>query len=321
VSPSETSRTAADDKQNDDEKLEKTVVGGAVALALIVGLGMAAHKVGMLDGLFSSDRPLKVAAPILEVIKAQAKKGEPKKVLLSGAVGDDKSKAAIETDVKRVFPGIEVKNTIRVDARAVEKKRELVRISFAADAPNETWPRPRFGDVKRMELLWKEDTVTVRGSVFTADANAAFESAFKRLPEKARGAIQLRTVIRSSVPAGVLQTQLVEKLANRSFVFSATCDGAPYNLDEPSLCEPGAVPTLTDAPENAAIVADIAPLLKDLKGLEILVSAGAFERGLSMKQAEAVVDALIAGGAEGAGLRPASALRNNKLSLIVREKE
>ncbi len=320
MSPSETARSAENGKVLDDERQEKAVVGGAVALALVVGLGLAANQVGLLEGFGGGQRPMKVAAPVLEVIKAEAK-GAPERVLFSGVVSDDKAKASLEADVKKLFRSIEVKNTLRVDPTAAEKKRELVRISFAADAPNETWPRPRFGDVKRLELLWKDGALTVRGSVFSDAANGAFDAAFKRLSAKQRGAIQLRTVTRSVVPAGELQTSLVEKLAGRAITFTATCNGAPYSLEVPSLCEAGAVPAIAADAENAAIVADLAPLMKDLTGLEVLVSAGSFERGLAMRQAEAVVDALIAGGAQGAGLRPVAAPRNNKLSLIVREKE
>jgi predicted esterase len=65
----------------------------------------------------------------------------------------------------------------------------------------------------------------------------------------------------------------------------------------------------------------LAPLLKDLRGLEVLLSAGADDRATALKQAEAIKAALVARGADANGLRPVPAPRNNPLALIVREKE
>ena len=289
-------------KLNEDERIEKTVIGGAIALALIVGLGFSAHKVGLLDSFLGSKGPARVAAGVFEVIKAEAK-GVPEKVLLSGTVATDDDVKSLQTAIAKALPGAEIKNALRADARAKEKKREIVRISLAADAINEAWPRPRFGDVKRLELLWKDDKLTVRGAVFSTTTNAAFQTAFNKIPEAQRGAIQLRDVLRSNVPAAKLQDDVLVALAGRAVVFTAE---AAIKADDATA---------------AAIVASLAPLLTDLTGLEVVLSAGAADRAIAMKQAEAFKAALVAAGADAAGLRPVPAPRNNLLSLIVREKE
>ena len=289
-------------KLNEDERIEKTVIGGAIALALIVGLGFSAHKVGLLDSFLGGKGPARVAAGVFEVIKAEAK-GVPEKVLLSGTVATDDDVKSLQAAIAKALPGAEIKNALRADARAKEKKREIVRISLAADAINEAWPRPRFGDVKRLELLWKDDKLTVRGAVFSTTTNAAFQTAFNKIPEAQRGAIQLRDVLRSNVPAAKLQDDVLVALAGRAVVFTA--DAA----------------IKADDADAAAIVASLAPLLTDLTGLEVVLSAGAADRAVAMKQAEAIKAALVAAGADAAGLRPVPAPRNNLLSLIVREKE
>lgn len=289
-------------KLNEDERIEKTVIGGAIALALIVGLGFSAHKVGLLDSFLGSKGPARVAAGVFEVIKAEAK-GVPEKVLLSGTVATDDDVKSLQAAIAKALPGAEIKNALRADARAKEKKREIVRISLAADAINEAWPRPRFGDVKRLELLWKDDKLTVRGAVFSTTTNAAFQTAFNKIPEAQRGAIQLRDVLRSNVPAAKLQDDVLVALAGRAVVFTAE---AAIKADDAAA---------------AAIVASLAPLLTDLTGLEVVLSAGAADRAIAMKQAEAFKAALVAAGADAAGLRPVPAPRNNLLSLIVREKE
>jgi hypothetical protein len=289
-------------KLNEDERIEKTVIGGAIALALIVGLGFSAHKVGLLDSFLGSKGPARVAAGVFEVIKAEAK-GVPEKVLLSGTVATDDDVKSLQAAIAKALPGAEIKNALRADARAKEKKREIVRISLAADAINEAWPRPRFGDVKRLELLWKDDKLTVRGAVFSTTTNAAFQTAFNKIPEAQRGAIQLRDVLRSNVPAAKLQDDVLVALAGRAVVFTAE---AAIKADDAAA---------------AAMVASLAPLLTDLTGLEVVLSAGAADRALAMKQAEAFKAALVAAGADAAGLRPVPAPRNNLLSLIVREKE
>jgi hypothetical protein len=289
-------------KLNEDETIEKSVIGGVVALALVVGLGLAANKVGLLDGIMGGTGPAKIAAGILDVVKAQAK-GVPEKVLLSGTVTSDEDIKALQSAIEKALPGTEVKNALRADAKAKEKKRDIVRISLAADAINEAWPRPRFGDVKRLELLWKDDKLTVRGAVFSPAANTAFQTAFAKIPEASRGAIQLRDVVRSNVPAAKLQDDVLTTMAGRAVVFA----------------EDGTIKA--DDADAAAIIASLAPLLKDLTGLEVIVSAGAADRTMAMKQAEVIKTALVAAGADAAGLRPVPAPRNNLLSLIVREKE
>jgi hypothetical protein len=74
-------------------------------------------------------------------------------------------------------------------------------------------------------------------------------------------------------------------------------------------------------PENQGIIQALAPLLTDLTGLEIILSAGAADRLVAMKQAEAIKNALVAAGADANGLRAVPAPKNNALSLIVRERE
>jgi hypothetical protein len=299
---------------NADERVEKIILGGAVALALVVGLGLSAWKMGALDGLFGSG-PVSVAAPVLQVVKAQAG-GTLPRVLISGTVVDDKAGAALEAALKKALPGTEIKNVLRPDARAKEKKREVIRISVAADAVNEAWPRPRFGDVKRLELLWKDDKLTVRGAVFSPAARLAFEAAHAKVAEKHRGAVQLREVLRSKVPAAQLQTDLLTAMAGRAITF----------VQPDPKAKPNALPVVegvidTANADNQAIVAALAPLLTDLTGLEIILSAGAADRMVAMKQAEAVKAALVAAGADANGLRPVPAPKNNALSLIVRERE
>jgi hypothetical protein len=297
-----------------DERVEQIIIGGAVALALVVGLGLSALKTGALDG-FLGRGPVSVAAPILQVVKAQAG-GTVPRVLISGSVADEKVGAKLEAALKKALPGTEVKNVLRPDKRAKYKKRENIRISLAADAVNEAWPRPRFGDVKRLELLWKDDKLTVRGAVFSPAARVALEAALAKVAAKNRGAAQLPVVPRSKVPAAQLQNDLLVAMANRSITFvqpnpQAKSDALPV--------VEGVIDTAN--PENQALIAALAPLLTDLTGLEVILSAGAADRMVAMKQAEAVKAALVAAGADGNGLRPVPAPKNNALSLIVRERE
>ncbi len=285
-----------------EERVEQVVVGGAIALALVVGLGLIGQKAGMFDSLFGPPTALKMAAPVVEVLKTQAG-GTIPRVLLSGVVAAEDSLKALENDVARLLPGTELKSTLRVDQRAKDTKREIVRISVAADALNEAWPRQRFGDVKRLELLWKDNKITLRGAVYTPEAHTALETSFNTIADENRGAIQLRDVIRPAVPAAELQTSLQSTLAGRAATFN------PDGTIKP------------DDAVGAAAVTELAPLLKDLRGLEVLVSAGNADRALALKQAEAIKAALVAAGADGSGLRPVPAPQNNPLAFIVREKE
>ena len=137
----------------------------------------------------------------------------------------------------------------------------------------------------------------------TPEAHAALETSFNAIAEESRGAIQLRDVIRPAVPASELQTSLLSTLAGRA---------ATFNVD-------GTIKA--DDAVSTALVTELAPLLKDLRGIEVLVSAGNVDRALAVKQAEAVKTALVAAGADASGLRPVPAPQNNPLAFIVREKE
>ena len=108
-------------KLNEDERIEKTVIGGAIALALIVGLGFSAHKVGLLDSFLGGKGPARVAAGVFEVIKAEAK-GVPEKVLLSGTVATDDDVKSLQAAIAKALPGAEIKNALRADARAIRNK-------------------------------------------------------------------------------------------------------------------------------------------------------------------------------------------------------
>ncbi|MBM4282010.1 MAG: hypothetical protein FJ137_15045 [Deltaproteobacteria bacterium] len=308
---------------NEDERTEKVVVGAAVALALVVGLGFAAQRAGWLDGLWGGGVGSTLKG-IAAVIHKEAG-GDPQRVLLSGSVAEEAAIASFEKEMKRAFPGAELRNAIRVDKRIKDKKKDIVRISFAADAVNEAWPRPRFGEVKRLEVLWKDEKVMLRGAVFSTATKAALEAAHAALPEPSRGAIQLREVVRAAVPAAKLQDDVSVALAGRSVAFRKPAAPEPKKRkkgEETPPPPPAADVALdTDDANTAAVLDAVAPLLKDLRGLEVLLSAGYDDRATALKQAEAIKAALVARGADGTGLRPVPAPKNNPLALIVREKE
>ncbi len=285
-----------------EERVELVVVGGAIALALIIGLGLVGQKAGMLDGLFGPPTMVQIAAPVLEVIRTQAG-GTLPRAQLSGVVSTADAAAALEKDLAKALPGTEIKNSVRVDERAKDTKREVIRISVAADALNEAWPRPRFGDVKRLELLFKEDKLTMRGAVYSAESHAALDKGFLAIPVENRGASQLRDVVRPAAASAELQTAVSTAVAGRAFSFNP--DGTINAADV----------------VNGELAVSVAPLMKDLRGLEVLVSAGHVDRALALTQAESVRGALFAAGADSTGLRPVPAPPNNPLSFIVREKE
>ncbi len=303
------SARSTDPEDNDDERQEKVVIGGAVALALLIALGFVAQKQGMLDRFFGDD-VVKLAAPIVGFVHHEAE-GDPARVLMSGFVGSEGEGRAIEAALHRAFPKSEIKNAVRIDAprpagkggKPAADKKSTVRISFAADAVNEAWGRPRFGDVKRLELVAKDGKITVRGAVFTPEARARLEQAFASLGKDKQGVLQLRDVQRPVVPAAQLQQDLSVAVAGRSVAFDAV--GGVDAVD----------------PASASVLSSVAPLVKNLSGLEVWISAGADDRALALKQAEALKSALVAQGADAAGLRPVSAPKNTTLSLIVREKE
>jgi hypothetical protein len=304
---------------NEDERTEKVVIGAAIALALVVGLGFAAQRAGWLDGLLGGGLGSQLKG-IAQVIHAEAGGGDPQRIQLAGTVADAKAIRAFEKTVKSAFPGSEVRNAIRVDQRIKDAKKDIVRISFASDAENEAWPRPRFGEVKRLEVLWKDEKLLVRGAVFKAETKAAFEAAYGALPEKSRGAIQIREVVRSAVPATQLQNDVSVAIANRVLAFAKPEAPAKAKKNEPP--PPPAAVTLdtNDATTNAVLDA-VAPLLKDLRGIEVLLAVGADDRATALKQAEAVKAALVERGADASGLRPVPAPKNNAFALKVREKE
>jgi hypothetical protein len=310
---------------NEDEHTEKVVIGAAVALALVVGLGFAAHKAGWLDGLLGGGFGSNLKG-IAQVIHAEAGGGDPQRILLSGSVAEDKAIAAFEKGVKRAFPGAEVRNAIRVDKRITDTKKDIVRISFAADAVNEAWPRPRFGEVKRLEVLWKDEKLLVRGAVFKPETRAAIEAAYNALPKKTQGAIQIREVVRSATPAPQLQNDLSVAVGGRVLAFAKPAP-PPAPKKKSKKDEPPPPPPSTDVSldtsdaATTAVLDAVAPLLKDLRGLEVLLSAGADDRATALKQAEAIKAALVARGADANGLRPVPAPKNNPFALIVREKE
>jgi hypothetical protein len=288
---------------DDDERQESAVVGVVVVFAVAVGLGCAAWQQGWLGG---GNDVVKTSAPVMAFVHKEAG-GDPERILMSGFVLDEAEGKGIEASLKRAFPGSEIKNAVRIDTPrpGVKKstRKSTVRLSFAADAVNEAWPRARFGEVKRLELVWKDEKVTVRGAVFAAETRAALEKAFGQLPKDHQGVLQLRNVQRPAVPAAQLQQEISTTVAGRALAF----DGE------------GKV-DLADA-ATASIVGAVAPLLKDLRGLDVWVSAGADDRAAALKQAEAVKAALVAAGADGNGLRPVPAAKNNPFSLIVRERE
>ncbi|MDP2339453.1 MAG: hypothetical protein Q8O67_00735 [Deltaproteobacteria bacterium] len=304
---------SAPDRRPDDSGGESAIVGGAVALAIVVGLGFGALKLGLLDDLLGGPDPLTTAAPIVTAIHTLSG-GDPERILISGSVVDVKEGPAIEARLRALFPGSELKNATRLLADPKEKpgvkkpppmkKSSTIRLSFAADAPNEAWPRPRFGDVKRLELLWKDGKITVRGAVFSPTAKATLDKAFAALPKEAQASAQIREVQRPVVPAAELQQTVSVAAGGRTIPFAkgAAADSVEVDLNDP-------------------VVAAVAAVLTDLRGLEVWISAGADDRGVSLKQAEAVKAALIAKGADAAGLRPVPAAKNNALSFIVREKE
>jgi hypothetical protein len=303
---------------NEDERTEKVVIGAAVALALVVGLGFAAHKAGWLDGLLGGGFGSNLKG-IAQVVHGEAGGGDPQRILLSGSVAEDKAIASFEKAVKKAFPGAEVRNAIRVDKRIKDTKKDIVRISFAADAVNEAWPRPRFGEVKRLEVLWKDEKMLVRGAVFSAATKAAIEAAYKSLPEDAQGAIQIREVVRSTIPATQLQNDLTVAVAGRALAFARPEAPAKKKSEPPP--PPAEVALEAGDATTTAVLDALAPLLRDLRGLEVLLSAGADDRATALKQAETIKAALVARGADANGLRPVPAPKNNPFALIVREKE
>ncbi len=296
----------------DDERQENIVVGAAVALALVVGLGAALWKTGALDRFFGGADVVKSAAPIVSFIHDQAK-GDPERILLSGFVISEAEGKGLEASLHKAFPKSEIKNAVRIDApradgksagvKAPKKKSSTVRISVAADAVNEAWPRARFGDVKRLEMVWKDEKITVRGALFSAEAHDALDKAFNTLSKKNQGAIQLRDVQRPVMPAADLQQNLSVAVAGRAVAFDK--DG---NVD------------VNDA-GTATVLATVGPSLKNLTGIDVWISAGADDRGVAAKQAEAVKAALVAAGADAAGLRAVPAAKNVPFQLIVRERE
>ncbi len=289
-------------EQNEDT-IEKAIITAVTAFAIVAALGIAAHQRGMLDGAGKGTSPFKASKPVIEAVYALAGDAAPQRVLLFGTVGDQKAIDALVKGAKRTFPDAEHMSSLRADIRARERDREVVRISLAADAPNERWPRPRFGDVKRLELLWREDKVTLRGAVFTAEANAKLKAAFNSVSDKHRGAYQLKEVVRANVSASATQDAIITALNGRAITF-------------------GPDATIAAAVTEAAAILDaLAPPLKDLTGLEVIISAGDVHPSTALRQAEAVRDALVARGADVTGLRPVQAAKNNLLSLIVREKE
>lgn len=196
-----------------DERQESIVVGAAVALALVVGLGFGAAKIGLLDKFFGDADVTKVAAPVFAWVHTEAG-GDPQRVLLSGFVVDEKQSKALEASVKKAFPKSEVKNAVRIDVPKPGVKKPAkpgtgtVRLSFAADAVNEAWPRARFGQVKRFEVVWKEEQLTVRGALFAPESKAGLEKAFGALNKKNQGVLQVRDVVRPAVPVEELQNQI-----------------------------------------------------------------------------------------------------------------
>jgi hypothetical protein len=305
----------------EDERTEQVVVGAAIALALVVGLGFAAERAGWLEGLWGGGIGSTMKG-IAAVIHQQAA-GDPQRILLSGSVALEKDIASFEQEIRRVFPGSEVRNAIRVDKRIKDTKKDIVRMSFAADAINEAWPRARFGDVKRLEVLWKDERLMVRGAVFSAEAKAALESAYNALPEKVRGAVQIREVVRASQDAAQLQNNLSVAVGGRAVAFLAPASPAPAPSKTATAVPQGIDEATIDLsnPVSAAVLDALAPLLTDLRGLEVLLSAGADDRAVALRQAEAIKAALVARGADEKGLRPVPAPKNNPLALIVREKE
>jgi hypothetical protein len=77
---------------------------------------------------------------------------------------------------------------------------------------------------------------------------------------------------------------------------------------------------VSSATTSAALDA-LAPQLKDLRGIEVLLSVGADDRDTALNQAEAVKAALVERGADASGLRPVPAPKNNAFALKVRERE
>ena len=300
-------------RADSDSAPESAIVGAAVALAVVVGLGFGAVSLGLLGG----DTPLSAATPVVTAIRALSG-GDPERILISGSVIAADEAAVVEAQVAKLFPGSELKNTARTvqEPKTPQAKKQAptrsstVRLSFAADAINEAWPRPRFGDVKRLELVWKEDKVVLRGAVFTAAAKETLDKAFAAMPKDSQGSAQIRLVQRPVVAAAELQQSISVAVAGRVIAFTPQPPaGAAPPVDKSGIA--------VDDP----VVAAVAPLLKDLRGLEVWISAGADDRAIAMAQAEGVKSALVAQGADANGLRAVPAAKNNVLSLIVREKE
>jgi hypothetical protein len=294
--------------ESGDENQERIVVGAVVGVVIALVIGLVAQQKGYLDDwLGGSAKFTKAAAPVLAWVHKEAA-GDPQRILVSGFVPDEKTGDAILAELKKEFPGSEFKSAVRVDADkspADKKKKKkgdsVLRISFAADSPNEMWPRARFGEVKRLELVWKDQLVTARGAIY--GHRTELEAAFNALSKEHKGAIQFRDAQRPNIPVEKLQNDVSMALAGRTMTFDAA----------------GAIDA-KDA-NGAAIVAAVAPLLRDLTGLEVWISAGADDRVAAQRQAESVKTALAAAGADAGGLRAVPALKSNPLMFIVREKD
>ena len=307
-------RSSAGATITDDNRLEGIVVVAVVVVAVLLGLrlGMSAtgERLGLWGAGSGSAKIVEAAEPVLSVVAAQAKAvgGAPPRILLDGSVGSASMASTTAEDLRRRFPTSEIKNNLRV--RVDPQGRESVLLRVASGALIQQWDVPRFGDLKRLDIIWQRAAdgsarFLVRGACYSATCGDALDAAFNAIPEDSRSALQLITVDRPLSPAPELQNTLSSALKGRTARFD---DGAEVALD------------LSDL-DTAGLVADVAPLMADLRGIEVLVNVGADDRERALLQAQALKSALVAAGADANGLRPVPAKANNPLSLFVLEKE
>lgn len=303
-----------------DEQLETSVVAGAIVVALVV----AAFAVGVFERLGGDDDRfawLEASAPLWAFVHRQAG-GDPPRVLLKGTVDTEADVDVVTGAVQARFPRTEVRSELKARAGATDAGRATVLLSFASGENIEQWDRPRFGQLKRLDVIVHPTQgavhaapgqvaptvdptprLTVRAACYDAGCSDGLDNAWAAVPRSFRGALQLRTVDAPSRPAAALQHDLSVAVNSRVPRFA---DGA----------------VLDDTDETTtALLASLSPLLKDLRGITVLVSAGADSREQAIAQAQAVKTALVARGADAAGLRPVPAKANNPFSLFVLERE
>lgn len=279
MSTSESAPASLWDKPNDtkraEDKTELYAVFGGVGFVLVILLSL------FTIAFWPNGSEVAWSSLGNNTLTALVSGGVPKTVAVEGIVAEDGTKSGLVALAKRMFPGAEINERVRVQSK-LDKNRAFAQIAITE----------KFGDVKRVVFGWRGKTnrISMDGVVYEGGALARVRDAFMTIPEDKRGGFTVREVPMPSVDPTVLRQNIAQFLEGKVVEFDTGKDSITA--------------------KGQAVLDGIVPFVKDIKGVDIEIQGHTDNDGdrrqnleLSQRRAEAVRQYLAKRGADMARFR------------------